>query len=58
MFMEFIVERFLKNKDKTAILWQGKKYDYHWLLKEIANASQLLNKNNSKTFNQNQIIHF
>ena len=49
MFMEFIVERFLKNKDKTAILWQGKKYDYHWLLKEIANASELLNKNKIKS---------
>jgi len=49
MFTEFIVERFLKNKDKTAILWQGKKYDYHWLLKEIANASELLNKNKIKS---------
>lgn len=40
--MEFLIERFRENPEKTAILWQEQEYTYGWLLERLESAGAVL----------------
>lgn len=43
--MEFLIERFRENPEKTAILWQEQEYTYGWLLERFESARAMLDAN-------------
>jgi long-chain acyl-CoA synthetase len=43
--VEFLIERFRENLEKTAILWQEEEYTYGWLLKRSESAGVMLKAN-------------
>ena len=35
MHIDFMLEVFQKNQDKTAIIWKDKSFNYKWLLDQV-----------------------
>jgi len=42
MFIDFLLEGFKINNDRTALIWQDKEYSYRWLLNEYDKAWEIL----------------
>ena len=48
MFLDFFYNVFEQNKEKPAIIWKGKNFDYLWLKKNIDRWKSKLNKQKIK----------
>ncbi len=44
MFIDFLLNTFIENKNKEAFIWQDKSYDFNWFLLQYESWSQVINK--------------
>jgi acyl-coenzyme A synthetase/AMP-(fatty) acid ligase len=45
MFLDFLMNTFIENKENDAIIWREKPYSYEWLIEMISRAKQNLKTN-------------
>ena len=53
MTIDFLIKVFSENKNREAIIWNGKSYSYEWLNKNIKKYQQLID---SKKIKQGTVI--
>jgi acyl-coenzyme A synthetase/AMP-(fatty) acid ligase len=45
MFLDFLMNIFIENKEKEAIIWREKPYSYEWVIEMVSRAKQNLESN-------------
>ena len=49
MYLDFLLEKFEKNRANTAIVWKEEEYSYEWLLEKYNEARDYLKENEITT---------